>query len=383
MPTCGILGGDLVERALPQVAGEGEHVGLVHQRDVLAAVPGHGQLERVADRPLDAHPGVDRALGGHLVRRALAQHAALADVRALGVLADHHEVVRLGVAGRGADERALVDVQVELEAHLQQQAALDHARAAPPGVPTAPSRMASKPRSSSSISSRQDLAVAQVAGAAEVEVGGVEVDAGGADHLQGLGRHLRADAVAADHCNSMCSCRAATGDRLYDRRPISAVFIPMATTQLSRAAFERLQAEYDDLTTRGRIEVAQKIEPARLLGDLSENGDYHAAKDEQGHMEGRIRQLEHLLENAEIVEAGDEGVVAAGSIVTILYEGDADDMAERYLVGHIEEKIGDLDVICPQSPLGAALLGAGGATWVEYEAPNGMLRVRVLKVESA
>ena len=77
----------------------------------------------------------------------------------------------------------------------------------------------------------------------------------------------------------------------------------MTTPQLSRAAFDRLQAEFDDLTTRGRIEVAQKIEAARMIGDLSENGDYHAAKDEQGHMEGRIRQLEHLLENAEIIEA--------------------------------------------------------------------------------
>ena len=71
----------------------------------------------------------------------------------------------------------------------------------------------------------------------------------------------------------------------------------MATTQLSRSAFERLQAEFHDLTTRGRIEVAHKIETARLMGDLSENGDYHAAKDEQGHMEGRIRELEHAIEH--------------------------------------------------------------------------------------
>jgi transcription elongation factor GreA len=157
----------------------------------------------------------------------------------------------------------------------------------------------------------------------------------------------------------------------------------MTTTQLSRAAFERLQAEYDDLTTRGRIEVAQKIETARLMGDLSENGDYHAAKDEQGHMEGRIRELEHVIETAEIIEASDEGIVSAGSIVTIVYEGDDDSMAERYLVGHMEEKTGDLDVMSPQSPLGAALLGANAGTSVEYEAPTGKLRVRVIKVETA
>ena len=155
------------------------------------------------------------------------------------------------------------------------------------------------------------------------------------------------------------------------------------TTQLSRSAYERLQAEFQDLTTRGRIEVAQKIEAARLLGDLSENGDYHAAKDEQGHMEGRIRQLEHIIETAEIIERSDEGVVSAGSIVTIVYEGDDDSMAERYLVGHMEEKVGSLDVMSPQTPLGEALIGASAGDWVEYEAPTGKLRVHVLKVETA
>ena len=157
----------------------------------------------------------------------------------------------------------------------------------------------------------------------------------------------------------------------------------MSGTHLSRSAFERLQAEHYDLTTRGRIEVAQKIEAARLLGDLSENGDYHAAKDEQGHMEGRIRQLEHFLEHAEIIETGAEGVVAAGTIVTIMYEGDTADDAETYLVGHMEEKTGDLDIMSPQSPIGAALIGAAEGSWVEYQAPNGVLRVRVLKVAFA
>ena len=157
----------------------------------------------------------------------------------------------------------------------------------------------------------------------------------------------------------------------------------MTTTQLSRAAFDRLQAEFSDLTTRGRIAVAQKIETARLMGDLSENGDYHAAKDEQGQMEGRIRQLEFIIDTAEIIEGGDEGIVSAGSIVTIVYEGDDDSMAERYLVGHMEEKVGDLDVMSPESPLGSALIGASADTWVEYEAPTGKLRVRVIKVETA
>src|SRR5919106_3076213 len=129
------------------------------------------------------------------------------------------------------------------------------------------------------------------------------------------------------------------------------------THHLSRAAYDRLKAELDDLTTRGRIDIARKIETARELGDLSENGDYHAAKEEQGKMEGRIIQLASLLENAEIVEAAGGGdVVGLGSVVGIRYEGDDD--VERYLIGSIEERHDDLDVISPKSPLGEALLGA-------------------------
>lgn len=155
----------------------------------------------------------------------------------------------------------------------------------------------------------------------------------------------------------------------------------LMATQLSRAAYDRLQAEFEDLTTRGRIEVANKIETARLLGDLSENGDYHAAKDEQGHMEGRIRQLEHLLETSEIIEPVGDGVIGAGSVVTIVYEGDGDDMAERYLIGHHEERTGDLDVMSPNSPLGGALLGHVVGDVVAYQAPNGELRVAVRAVD--
>src|SRR4030095_8846675 len=108
------------------------------------------------------------------------------------------------------------------------------------------------------------------------------------------------------------------------------------THHLSQAAFDRLQAEHDDLTTRGRVEIARKIEAARELGDLSENGDYHAAKEEQGKMEGRIRQLAYMLEHAEIVPEAAGGTVAHGSVVGVRYEGD--DEVERYLVGSIEER---------------------------------------------
>ena len=120
------------------------------------------------------------------------------------------------------------------------------------------------------------------------------------------------------------------------------------THHLSQAAYDRLKAEHDDLTTRGRVDIARKIETARELGDLSENGDYHAAKEEQGKMEGRIAQLAYMLENAEIVEAEGGDVVSHGSVVAIRYEGD--DEVERYLVGSIEERHDDLDVISPSSP---------------------------------
>jgi transcription elongation factor GreA len=158
----------------------------------------------------------------------------------------------------------------------------------------------------------------------------------------------------------------------------------MAKHHLSQAAFERLTSEHHDLTTRGRIDVANKIEAARLMGDLSENGDYHAAKDEQGHMEGRIRHLEHLLDpdNHEIITPGGDGSVRPGSIITILYDGDRDDMAERYLIGHPEEQT-EHDIVSPQSPLGAALIGKVDGDEVEYQGPHGVLKVKLLEVESA
>jgi len=156
----------------------------------------------------------------------------------------------------------------------------------------------------------------------------------------------------------------------------------MATTQhLSQAAFDRLKAEYDDLTTRGRVEIARKIEAARELGDLSENGDYHAAKEEQGKMEGRIRQLHSLIDNAEIVEATAKGVVGLGSVVGIRYQGDDD--IEKYLIGSIEERHDDLDVISPSSPLGEALLGSSAGDDVTFTAPSGAdLKVTVVSIDS-
>ncbi|MDH3680013.1 MAG: transcription elongation factor GreA [Acidimicrobiia bacterium] len=152
--------------------------------------------------------------------------------------------------------------------------------------------------------------------------------------------------------------------------------------KLSRDAFDRLQAEYDDLTTRGRIEIAQKIETARELGDLSENGDYHAAKEEQGKMEGRIAHLSALIENAEIVEVdlSADMTVQAGCVVSIRYAGDDD--VEKYLLGSIEERRDGLTVMSPGSPLGQALIGTSIDDTVTFEAPNGPLDVTVVDIEA-
>ena len=83
----------------------------------------------------------------------------------------------------------------------------------------------------------------------------------------------------------------------------------------SQATFDRLSAELEELTTTARIDIARKIETARELGDLSENGDYHAAKEEQGKMEARIRDLQALLLDAEIIEAGDTDEVSQGHVI--------------------------------------------------------------------
>jgi transcription elongation factor GreA len=153
----------------------------------------------------------------------------------------------------------------------------------------------------------------------------------------------------------------------------------MTDVQLSQAAYDRLRAELDDLTTVGRTQIARTIETARELGDLKENGDYHAAKDQQGKMEARIRQLAAMLERATIVDAAGGDRVGAGAIVTIRYEGDSD--TERYLIGSIEERA-DMDVISPGSPLGTALMGAAPGDVISYTAPTGaVLKVEVVGIE--
>lgn len=154
----------------------------------------------------------------------------------------------------------------------------------------------------------------------------------------------------------------------------------MAPTQLTRDTFDRLRDELEDLRTRGRVEIARAIEAARALGDLSENGDYHAAKDSQGKMEARIRQLEGMLEGAQIVDAAAafSGTVTTGVVVSLRYKGDDD--VERFLIGSIEERREGVSIISPNSPLGQALMGHGPGDQITYDAPSGPLAVEIVSI---
>jgi transcription elongation factor GreA len=148
--------------------------------------------------------------------------------------------------------------------------------------------------------------------------------------------------------------------------------------RITKETLEKLEAEYQYLTTVGRTEIARTIEAARLLGDLSENGDYHAAKDDQGKMEARIRQIDQVLRNHELVERDEHaGQVQHASIVKVVYEGDDEADYQEFFIGSIEEKPDDVLVASPTSPLGAALLGHAVGDTVEYEAPSGVLKVKI------
>jgi transcription elongation factor GreA len=143
---------------------------------------------------------------------------------------------------------------------------------------------------------------------------------------------------------------------------------------LTQEAYDRLRAELDHLMGPARVEIAKRIEAARAEGDLSENGGYHAAKDEQGHQEARIRQLQGLLQRAKVGETPqDDGLVEPGMIVEIRFGGD--DETERFLLGSREvlalDDSVDIEVYSPQSPLGEAITGQKAGDTVTYTTPNG------------
>ncbi|MCK6081101.1 transcription elongation factor GreA [Microbacterium sp. EYE_5] len=155
----------------------------------------------------------------------------------------------------------------------------------------------------------------------------------------------------------------------------------MSETFLTQEAYDRLAAELEELSTTGREEIAKRIEAAREEGDLKENGGYHAAKDEQGKQEARIRTLQQLLKEAKVSEAPEsDGTVRPGTVVTATVAGGE----ERFLLGNRE--IGansELDVYSEASPLGEAIIGLREGATTTYTAPNGReISVEVIKVET-
>lgn len=138
---------------------------------------------------------------------------------------------------------------------------------------------------------------------------------------------------------------------------------------LTQEAFDRLTAELENLSTIGREEIAKRIELAREEGDLKENGGYHAAKDEQGKIEARIRDLQALLKTARVGEAPpSRGVVEPGTVVTAIVAGGE----EVFLLGSREmAQDEDLDVYSEASPLGRAIMGLKIGDTASYTAPNG------------
>ncbi|GAA2119635.1 transcription elongation factor GreA [Streptomyces synnematoformans] len=142
-------------------------------------------------------------------------------------------------------------------------------------------------------------------------------------------------------------------------------------TWLTQEAYDQLKAELEHLSGPARTEIAKKIEAAREEGDLRENGGYHAAKEEQGKQELRVRQLQQLLENAKVGEAPpDDGVVEPGMVVTIAFDGDESDTL-TFLMASREYATGDVETYSPQSPLGMGVNGKKVGEEASYELPNG------------
>jgi transcription elongation factor GreA len=154
-----------------------------------------------------------------------------------------------------------------------------------------------------------------------------------------------------------------------------------SVTWLTQEAFDRRTAELEQLSGEGRLEIAKKIEIAREEGDLKENGGYHAAKEEQGKIEARIRVLTELLRHATVGEApASTGVVQPGTVITAKILGDESVflLGSREIVGDA-----DLDVYSEGSPLGIAIMGMKVGESTSYTAPNGKsISVEITAVET-
>ena len=152
------------------------------------------------------------------------------------------------------------------------------------------------------------------------------------------------------------------------------------TSTLTLDAYVRLRGELDDLKISGRVAIAERLKAAREHGDIRENAEYDAAKNEQALMESRIRNVEHMLRDPEISEGPQQSeVVASGMLVTLRPLEDDDPEDEVYLLAEsAEERAAGVRTITTTSPLGSAVMGAGMQDEIAYEAPGGTFRYRVV-----
>lgn len=150
-----------------------------------------------------------------------------------------------------------------------------------------------------------------------------------------------------------------------------------AKTWLTPDAHRKLVEELEQLTTVGRREAEQRIAAAREHGDIRENAEYDAAKDEQGLMEARIRQVRYILENCEIGEIQDSGRIEVGTVATVV-DDDGDEL--EFFIAPSENKVRGMLLASPDSPLGTALLGSAPGDTVTYEAPGGTFTYTVRAV---
>jgi transcription elongation factor GreA len=157
-----------------------------------------------------------------------------------------------------------------------------------------------------------------------------------------------------------------------------------ASAVLTLEAYERLKGELERLTSKGRSDTAARLEQAREMGDIRENAEYDAAKNEQGLMEARIRELQRLLKDPDIVEAGLATEAASPGVLVILRPlEDGDPEEETYLLAASkEERLPGARTVSISSPLGKALLGTKPGDKVSYEAPGGTFTYEVVRLEA-
>jgi transcription elongation factor GreA len=156
------------------------------------------------------------------------------------------------------------------------------------------------------------------------------------------------------------------------------------SASLTLDAYVRMRRQLEELRTEGRTKMAERLLHAREFGDISENAEYDAAKNEQGLMEARIRQLEQLLRDPDIVEAADGDEVGPGTLVTVrpVEDGADEDEEETYLVAlSAEERAPGVRTVTSSSPLGSALLGKKAGDRLSYEAPGGTFAYEVVRFE--